>query len=74
MGFEEVKEFKTYLKIKGFGGFPAVEVELETLASLIQFIAEAISSGQIELEKREVSVKRWTVELPKLTGEEGGKR
>jgi hypothetical protein len=74
MGFEEVKEFKTYLKIKGVGDFPALEVELESLASLIQFIAKAISNGQIEFEKREVTVKRWTVELPKLTGEEGGKR
>jgi hypothetical protein len=41
---------------------------------LVQFIAKAVSSGQIELEKREVSVKRWTVELPKLNEEEGGKR
>lgn len=61
---KEVQEAKTYIRIKGFDGIPVLEVELESLASLIQFLAQAINSGQIEVETKMIRCKRF---MPKLS-------
>jgi len=66
LSLEEVKEVKTYLKIKGFEGIPVLEVELESLASLINAIAIAFNTGQIEIEKREVTVQKLKLNPPTL--------
>ena len=59
MSYEEIKEMKTYLKLKGIDGRILLEAEIESLGNLIVAIANALNSGQIELESREVTVRRF---------------
>jgi len=59
MSYEEVKEIKTYLKLKGIDGHVLCEADIESLGNLITAIANALNSGQIELESREVTVRRF---------------
>ena len=59
MSYEEIKEIKTYLKLKGIDGHILLEAEIESLGNLIVAIANALNSGQIELESREVTVRRF---------------
>jgi hypothetical protein len=59
MTYEDVKKTKTFIKIKDQNGVEALTVELESLASLIQFLSYALNTGQISIEQKEVTVKEY---------------
>lgn len=58
MTYEETKETRTFLQIKGYDNVVVFDVELSTLAELITVLANALNTGQIQLVQREVAVKK----------------
>jgi hypothetical protein len=69
MTYEDVKKTKTFIKIKGQDGIEALTVELESLASLIQFLAYALNTGQITIERKEVTVQEYKPKFGDATRE-----